>query len=370
MTESNRKALAPADRLLSLDLFRGLTMFLLIGEFTHLYELLTSPQLEGTAIYHLGMQLHHHPWHGLRFWDLIQPYFIFIVGVAIPFSVKNRKQRGESDAVIRKHAIKRAAILLLLGWALYCIGPGKITFRFQNVLSQIAFTYPIAFFLMRYSAKTQISASVVIIVISEIIYRTFPIPGFDQPFTPNHNFGTWLDMLYGGEDLGGHWVSFNALPTAAHTIWGVVAGQWIMSDKSHREKIRALVIWGIIALAIGYGLDAVTPIIKRISTSTFVFASGGWTLLTLALMYWVVDVLKLQNWVKPFAIVGMNPLFIYLFAHVGGADLLNNIVKPFTMDLFNWTGGMGAQIFTAVIVWYLLWYLCYWLYKKKIFIKI
>lgn len=370
MPKSDIKLYTPGERLLSLDLFRGITMFLLIGEFTHLFNYMTDKSMEGTFLFWLGTQFHHHQWNGLHFWDLIQPFFMFIVGVAIPFAVANRKKKGDSDALIRKHAIKRAFLLLLLGWALYCIGPGRITFRFQNVLAQLSVTYIIAFFLMRYSAKVQISVSLIILLITEIIYRTFPVAGFNQPFTPDHNFGAWFDLLISGELSSGHWVSFNALPTTAHTIWGVVAGQLLMSDRQSMQKLKILIIAGVIGLVVGFGLDPITPIIKRISTTSFVFASGGWSLLALAFSYWIVDILKFRGWVKPFAIVGMNPLFIYLFAHVGGANLLTGVVKPFSNAAFSWTGELGAHMFTALIVWYLLWYICYWLYKNKVFVKI
>ena len=111
-----------SERVVAIDVFRGFTMFLLIGEFTGLYALMTEGVLEGTVISWLGTQFHHHPWNGLHFWDLIQPYFMFIVGLSLPFAVANRRKKGETSSQIRKHMIKRSVILLLLGWALYCIG--------------------------------------------------------------------------------------------------------------------------------------------------------------------------------------------------------------------------------------------------------
>jgi predicted acyltransferase len=358
------------DRLYSLDFFRGLTMFLLIAESTNLYSLLTSPSLEASPAFYFFRQFEHHPWHGLRFWDLIQPYFMFIVGVAMPYSLLNRRKRGQSDAEIRKHVLTRALLLLFLGWALYCIEPGKIEFRFQNVLAQLSVTYLLAYLVMDKPARTQIIFSFILIAITEIIYRVFPVEGFNHPFVANENFGTWLDLQYGGEDLGGHWVSFNAIPTAAHTIWGVLAGQLMMSNKTDRKKLQTLVIAGLIGVIAGYALDPITPIIKRICTSSFILASGGWTLLSLAFWYWFIDILKQKNWTFFFAIVGMNPLFIYLFANVGGTGLVEHIVHPFSMLFFGWTGEIMASILTSLVVLFLLWYMCYWLYKKKIFIRI
>ena len=357
-------------RLLSLDFYRGLTMFLLIAEFSHLFATMVAPELEGTILHTIGKQFHHVKWEGLRFWDLIQPFFMFIVGVAMPLSFHKRIARGDSYNQVFKHALKRAFLLLVLGWALYCIDDGKIVFRFQNVLAQLSVTYIIAFLIMKKPTAVQLGFSVFLILITEGLYRFFPIEGFNQAFVPGENFGAWFNILIAGQEDGGHWAMFNAIPTTAHTIWGVLAGRLLISDQSNKKKMQTLIAAGMIGLIIGYGLSPVTPIIKRISTSTFVFASGGWSVLALALCYWLIDIKKYQKGVLFFAIVGMNPLFIYLFAHVGGADLIRKIVLPFSNAIFGWTGALTAMLFLSAVVLFFLWYLCYWLYKKKILIKI
>jgi predicted acyltransferase len=370
MTDLPTNSRPSEERLLSLDFFRGLTMFLLIAEFTHLFGYLVDPSLKGTFFHFIGRQFHHHPWNGLRFWDLVQPYFMFIVGVAIPLSVDKRMRRGQKYPQLLRHAVTRSVLLLLLGWGLYCIRPGKIVFHFQNVLAQLSVTYLIAFLLVNKPVNTQLIVSFALLAVTELIYRLFPVEGFNQPFVANQNFGTWLDLQYGGENLKGHWVSFNAIPTTAHTIWGVLAGKLIMSDRTHWQKIKILVIAGVAGLALGYGLNPVTPIIKKISTTTFVLASGGWTFLSLAFSYWLIDMKRQKKLALFFAIVGMNPLFIYLFAHVGGADFIEHILHPFSMALFGWTGELLSKIITGTIVLFLLWYICYWFYKRRIFIKI
>ena len=357
-------------RLLSLDFFRGLTMFLLIAEFTHLFSHFYSEAFEGSLLYVLSKNFHHHPWAGLRFWDLVQPYFMFIVGVAMPLSFAKRQARGDSQTEIRTHVLKRALLLLLLGWGLYCMGPEKIVFRFQNVLAQLSVTYLIAYAVMKKSFPFQVVVSVLLIIATELLYRFFWIEGFDMPFEPNKNFGTWLDLQYGGADLGGHWVSFNAIPTAAHTIWGVLAGQLLMGGDSASDKLKKLITYGAICLVLGYALSFFIPIIKRICTSSFIFVSGGWTILSLALCYWLIDMRKWKGVVWPMAIVGMNPLFIYLLAHIGGADLLSKVVAPFINSLLGWLGANAAAGLISMATLFLLWYLCYWLYKKKIFIRI
>ena len=370
MDKKTTYAVVPSERLMSLDFFRGVTMFLLVGEATHLYSLLGSPALESTLIGRIGMQFEHHPWNGLHFWDLIQPFFMFIVGVAMPFSFGRRWEHGDTWAKTFRHALLRSALLLLFGWGLYCIGPGKLTFELWNVLAQLSFTYLVAFLLMRKSARMQIVFTFFLLALTEVLYRFWPVAGFNHPFTPDQNFGSWMDYRLMGKLSGGHWVAINALPTTAHTMWGVLAGQVLKSGRAPLQRIKILAIAGIIGVVLGYGLDPVTPIIKRICTSSFVIVSGGWCLLALAFSYWLIDVKGFRRGVLFFNIVGMNSLFIYLFTNTGGSEWFRKIAKPFTMGVFAWAGDLNAKIVTSLIVWGLLWYLCYWLYKRRIFLKI
>ena len=146
-----------------------------------------------------------------------------------------------------------------------------------------------------------------------------------------------------------------------------------MSNRSANEKIKLMLIAGIAGLVIGFSMDAlnITPIIKKIATSSFVFASGGWAILALCFSYWLIDVKKIfVKGSKMFQIVGMNCIFIYLFFEVGGATLVTKIFIPFTTALFTWGGAMTVNIMTSLSVWASLWYICYWLYKNKLFIKI
>lgn len=360
----------PEGRLLSLDFFRGFTMFLLVGEATLLYEVLNSPGFHETWVGWIGLQFEHHPWNGLRFWDLIQPFFMFIVGVAMPFSFGRRWARGESWARSFRHALQRSALLFLFGWALYCIGPGRLTFQLWNVLVQLSFTFLVAFLLMRQPARVQIPFTFALLVLTELLYRLWSVPGFDQPFVPDHNFGSWMDYLLMGRLSSGHWVAFNAVPTTAHTMWGVLAGQLLLSSRPPLRKVAILAGAGLIGIAAGYGLDPLTPIIKRICTTSFVIVSGGWCLLVLAVCYWLIDIKKVRFSVWFFSVVGMNSLFIYLFTNTGGAGWVHRMAKPFTEGLMAWSGENWAALVTSAVVWAACWGLCYALYKKKIFIRV
>ena len=250
---------------------------------------------------------------------------------------------------------------------MYCMN-NSVELYFQILKGPV--TYIVAFLMMNRKTWVQLIFTLGILIVSELTYRLFPVDGFNQPFVPDKNFGAFFDLLISGELSSGHWVSINAIPTIAHTMWGVLAGKLILSKRPAIQKIKILLLAGIIGLVIGYSLDFVTPIIKRISTTSFVFASGGWTILALCFSYWFIDVKHKKKWAVFFAIVGMNPLFIYLFAHIGGSDLIYQVFTPFTMGLFSWIGEMPAKIITSLLSWVTLWYMCYWLYKKKIFIKI
>ena len=369
---SNELAQRISGRITSVDFFRGFTMFLLIGESTRLYHHIESVENSSVMAY-FGRMFTHHEWHGMHFWDLIQPFFMFIVGVAIPFAVANRKKKGDSDQTIFNHAAKRAFLLLLFGWALYCIDAERIVWRFQNVLAQLAVTYFVAFLIMRKSFTFQIAFSLVVLLLTDLAYRFFPVEGFNNPWVPYENLGSWVNNKIEGVEKASVWASLNAIPTIAHTVWGVLCGLVLMSARTAQEKIRILVIAGVVALVLGYALDwlNITPIIKKIATSSFVLASGGWSILALCLSYWLIDVKKLfADGSQFFIIVGMNSIFIYLFMHVGGANIIHQIFTPFTKAFFSWGGELMVGIITSVLVWAALWYLCYWLYLKRIFFKI
>ena len=360
------------NRILSVDFFRGFTMFLLMGESTELYSHFQSAETSSIMQF-LGTQLSHHEWNGLHFWDLIQPFFMFIVGVAIPFSVANRIKKGDSGNQILLHALKRSFLLLFFGWALYCMEPGKIVFRLQNVLAQLSVTYIVAFLIMRKSFSFQIIFTLCILLITDLAYRFFPVENFNHPWVPYENLGAWANNKIESVDKASIWASINAFPTIAHTVWGVLFGKLLMSDRPVKNKIQVMIVAGLACLIIGYSLDFlhINPIIKKIATSSFVFASGGWSILALCFCYWLIDVKKLFTKGSGFfIIVGMNCIFIYLLFSVGGAEVLTRLFKPFSTTFFSWAGGLTVGIITSLFVWASLWYICYWLYKNRLFIKI
>jgi predicted acyltransferase len=243
-----------------------------------------------------------------------------------------------------------------------------------NVLTQLSFTILLAYLIFRLPLRTQLIVSLGLLLGMEAAYRWFPVTGFDHPFVKGENFGAWFDTVIMGKINGGGWVAINCMPTAAHTIWGVLAGKVLIGARENRSKVRILVLAGLLGIAVGYGLDwiGLTPIIKRICTSSFVIVSGGWCLLTLAACYWAVDMKGYKRIVAPFAIVGMNPIFIFMFSETAGKQWLNGLVGIFSEGILGQVGSQGnlVGVFGALTVLACEWYLCYWLFKRQIFIKI
>jgi predicted acyltransferase len=363
----NSKIPSPTQRLVSLDAYRGLTMFLLIAEAALVYEYLLK-LFPGNAFVE---QFTHHPWNGLRFWDLIQPFFMFIVGVAMPFSLNKRLATAGERRKVTRHILKRCLLLFLFGTGLHCVYKQELVFELWNVLTQLSFTILLTYLLIQQPFKIQLGISIGLLVLTEVIYRLYN-PG--SPFVMGENFGSYTDMILMGKINSGGWVAINCIPTAAHTLWGAMCGNLLLSEKTDQSKIKAFVIAGLLGLLIGYGLDlsGITPIIKRISTSAFVFASGGWALLALAFFYWLVDIRKVQSWAFAFIIVGMNPIFIYLFAEVLGHTFLFGFLKIFSFGFLTPLGIPESVllVFNALLTLGAMWYLCYFLYRKKLFFKI
>ncbi len=363
---------APGQRLLSLDFMRGFIMVVLALESAGLYDHLSEAS-EGTAFHGVTQQFFHHPWNGLRFWDLIQPAFMFMAGTAMAYSLARQQRQGMRWSQSFRKTLRRCGWLFFWGVLDYLVWPGEtgISFRLWDVLTQLSFTTLVAFLIFRWSDTAQILVCVLLLLLTEILYRFTHVPGFDQPFTDQHNFGNYVDLLLMNKINHDGWVAINCLPTSVHTIAGVLTGRLLQSD---RPKLRPLWIAGAVCLALGFGLDGtgITPIIKRIATSSFTLASLGWCLWAIALCYWWIDLRDHRRHLTFFTIVGMNSLFIYLFFEIVGHHWFNRYISTISggfLDLVNSPALLKGFVATACIF-TLEWLLCYFLYRKKIFFKL
>lgn len=345
-------------------------MVLLALESTALYEHL-SDATEGSFANGFIQQFFHHPWNGLRFWDLIQPAFMFIAGTAMAFSLHKQWQQGVTWPQSFRKILKRCFWLFFWGVLDYAVRPRGLSFELWDVLTQLSFTTLVAFLIFRWSNNAQILFCVGLLLLTEVLYRFTNIPGFDQPFTDQQNFGNYMDLVLMNKINKGGWVAINCLPTAVHTIAGALAGKLLLREQ---KKLGPLLAWGLVCLFVGYGLDLVgiTPIIKRIATTSFTIASLGWCLLALAFCYWWIDIKNHRRHLQFFTIIGMNAIFIYLFFEIVGSRWFNGYIGRITNGLMEFARvpEMPKLIITSLCIFALEWLLCYFLYRKKIFFKL
>jgi len=336
-------------------------MVLLALESAGLYEHLEHTT-RGNILNSLMQQFFHHPWHGLHAWDLVQPAFMFMAGAAMAFSLEKQRQKGLTWGQSFQKTLKRCGWLFFWGVLDYAVRPKGLSFELWDVLTQLSFTTLVAFLVFQWPAKAQIAFCAGLLLLAEIIYRFTHVPGFDQPFTDQHNVGNYIDLLLMNKINPGGWVAINCIPTSVHTIGGALAGKLLLGPK--QKKVGTLIAWGFITLLLGYILDwsNITPIIKRIATSSFTLVSLGYSLLTLAVCYWWIDVKDHRRHLEFFTIVGMNSIFIYLFFEIVGDRWFNGYATALT----SW----AHPIITSLVIFTCEWGLCYFLYRKKIFLRV
>jgi predicted acyltransferase len=359
-----------AGRLLSLDFLRGFIMVLLAIESTGLYDYLNE-HTQGKPIHHFTNQFTHHPWHGLHFWDLVQPAFMFMAGVAMAFSLNKQWANGVTWGQSFKKTLKRCGWLFFWGVLDYAVRPKGLSFELWDVLTQLSFTTLVAFLIFRWSNAAQIGVCIGLLLLTEILYRFTNVPGFNLPFTDQHNFGNYIDTILMNKINKGGWVAINCIPTAVHTIAGALVGKLLLSDKG---KLKYLLIWALICLVVGYEMDrfGITPIIKRIATTSFTIVSLGWCLVFLSVSYWWIDAKNHRKRLQFFTIVGMNSLFIYLFFEIVGDRWFTGYITFISNGVLSWfnAGDLLKVFVAAACVFGLEWLMCYFLYRKKIFFKL
>ncbi|HMG67133.1 MAG TPA: hypothetical protein VK588_05575 [Chitinophagaceae bacterium] len=360
-----------SQRLLSLDFMRGFIMVLLALESTGLYEHLFEAT-KGNVLNDFFLQFFHHPWNGLRFWDLIQPGFMFMAGVSMAYSLNKQWANGASWNQTFEKILKRCFWLFFWGVLGYAVRKNGLSFELWNVLTQLSFTTLVAFLIFRWSAPSQIAVCAGLLLLTEILYRFTNVPGFDQPFTDQHNFGNYIDTILMNKINPGGWVAINCIPTAVHTIAGALTGKLLLSKSD--KKMPLMIGAAVLCLCIGYGLDYthITPIIKRIATTSFTIASLGWCFLGLSFCYWWIDLLDHKKYLKFWIIVGMNSLFIYLFFEIVGSKWFNGYISAIANGLLGFihTPETISNIIASLCIFALEWCLCYFLYKKQIFFKL
>ncbi len=353
----------PPGRLISLDAYRGLIMFtLLCGGIFH--------SLKEHPVWHwLFVQNEHVDWAGCVYWDLIQPSFMFMVGVAMPFAYARRTALGDSRSRLFRHTLIRAFNLMAIGILLDHFGANKIQIGFIRVLQQIAIGYVLAFFVVGRSARAQTVAAAAILIGYQLLWMFNPWNGPDGPWAKgNENIGSALDFWMLGRHYSNYYVGLNAIPATATIIFGVMAGQFILNTHDPRRICRWLLAAGGAGVAAGLALSPWFPLIKRIWTPSFAIYAGGWTTLMLLAFYWAIEVMGWRRWSFPLVVVGMNSIAAYVLGNVFGGWF-----RSFSNAWIGWLkaplGETGFPILEHALFALTAWGVLYWLHQRKIFFK-
>jgi len=350
---------AATERYVALDAFRGFIMFMLASDALGFGTLQNDPRWHRVASW-----CDHVPWTGAVFWDLIQPSFMFMVGVAMPFALARRRERGATAKQDLQHVAWRALKLILFSQFLIIAVDG-MRFQLINVLSQIAFTYFLTYLILQLEFRWQVAAAAGLLVFHSALFFLFPGP--DGAFSMTGNIGQRIDKAILGYNYDGYYVTINFISSTVTTLFGAWVGSLLRSQRPRRAKLTILAISAVAALAAGLALSPVIPNVKRIWTASWTFYSTGWVLLMMLAFILLVDVWGWKKAVFPLIVVGMNSIFIYSLGFLarGAAD---HLVRSFSGG-FQFVGAL-APVAQSCAVMLVFWYLCYFLYKHKIFLKV
>ena len=373
-----RQEIASRLRVISLDALRGLVMTLMLAEVLHL-STLGRAFPDNALCRFIAFHTSHVEWEGGSLHDLIQPGFSFLVGAALPFSIAARQLRGQRFPVMFAHAIWRAFILVFLGVFLRSIGKPITNFTFEDTLSQIGLGYAFLFLLGFVRWRLQVAALVAILAGYWAFFALHPAPPgpFAMHWNKNTNaawaFDVWFLNLFPREqpfqfNRGGY-STLSFIPTLGTMVIGLLTGQWLMSARSHLAKLKGLLIAGasLIAVAVIWHLSGTGPIVKKIWTPSWTLYSGGLVILLLSGFYAIMEVKGRQKWAFPLMVVGMNSIAAYLMSWTLEGFLIDALHRHFGKAMFD--GALGA-IFRGSIVLAIFWSILYWMYRRKIFLRI
>jgi predicted acyltransferase len=353
---------ANVGRLDSLDAFRGFTMFWLLGGKAFMIALATLFGIE-TVRY----QLTHSDWEGIRYYDLIWPSFMLMVGVAIPFSF-DRRGRTQTRAQLLRDAWKRAAILFLLGSLRASVSEGVPRWiELSSALQPIALAYLVTCYLAGRSVKLQIGVAAAIVagyalLLACVGTATIPAGSYEK----NHNVVTAVDQLVLGRAHPDGWGTvLSVVPTIATTVVGLLFGQVLMTVRAAAAKLKIFILTGLGCLAAGYAVSPVIPIIMKLWTSSYALVVTGWASLLFAAFYATVDVGGWRKWAFPLVVIGTNALAAYLLPTVMP---VSRIVGIFTKPLLPALGAFGPLVASGAVL-LTGWLILLWLYRRRIFLR-
>jgi len=386
-------------RNVAVDAYRGFVMILMMAEVLQFYR--TSLRFPGNLFLHvLGYSQQHVPWAGMSLHDTIQPGFTFLVGVALPYSIRSRQRKGQSFRRMLFHTVWRSLLLIGLGIFLRSTDSPMTNFTFEDTLTQIGLGYTFGFLLTFARPRWQWIAFATILFSYWLAWAIYPAPGpnfdwaavgvapdfqshlftgFAAHWNKNSNLGQAFDVwflnlfprpsrfLYND----GGYLTLSFIPTLGTMLLGVAAGRWF-HEAAPRIPVRKFLIAGAAFCAVGLLLHfaGVCPIVKRIWTPSWTLFSGGVCFFFLAAFCWFVDVKKHHRFAFPLIVVGMNSIAAYVMA-----ELSRNFVEssfrinlgPSVLNLF---GQRLENFLVGVLTLCTYWVVLYWMFRKRIFVRI
>src|SRR5580658_9291494 len=385
-------------RNVAVDAYRGLVMLLMMGEIMKFWNVAQAfPNSQFWRI--LAFNQTHVEWSGMSLHDTIQPGFSFLVGVALPYSIASRTSKGQSFNRQLLHTIWRSLVLIFLGIFLRSTQSTQTYFTFEDTLTQIGLGYTFAFLLAHCRPRWQWMALGAMLFGYWLAWALYPAPGanfnwaavgvpanwpfsftgFASHWNKNSNLGQAFDVWFlnllprasrFAYNEGGY-LTLSFIPTLGTILLGLRAGEWFRSA-APKIPVKRFVIAGILLVAAGLFLHftGVCPIVKRIWTPGWTLFSGGVCFLFLAAFSWIIDVKGYRRWSFPLVVVGMNSIAAYLIAHLWEDFIVENLHINLGYSIFRIFGIGLEPLMVGISVMLTYWLILYWMYRRKIFLRI
>jgi predicted acyltransferase len=378
-----QKSSTPLMRFASLDVFRGIAIASMI--------LVNNP---GSWAY-IYPPFKHAEWHGCTPTDLVFPCFLFIVGVAMPFSFAKYTPQNRPTAAVYQRILRRGVILFALGlfltlfsfildWLIKGIPPNFSTMRIMGVLQRISLAYVLAALAVLNLSRRWLWILTAAILISYWLAMQFiPVPGFGAGnLSPEANLGGYIDRIILGKHLyrSGPFDPeglFSTLPAVITVLLGYFTGDWLRTQPIKTRTSINLVIFGLIALIFGQLWGFIFPINKQLWTSSYVLFTAGWAILILALCYELIEVRKFKKWSFPFEVMGLNAIFLFVASGLFSRILIKTSIGKTTTytwiyeNLFRpWAGALNGSLLFAIVMVLFWWLILYGMYRRRWFWKI
>ena len=392
-------AAVPPQRNVAVDAYRGLVMLLMMGEVLQFEGVARS--FPNSLLWRiLSYNQTHVQWVGMSLHDMIQPSFTFLVGVALPYSLRSRQRKGEPFKRMLGHTIWRSFLLVALGIFLRSIHSDMTNFTFEDTLTQIGLGYTFAFLLTFVRPRWQWTAFGVILFGYWLAWALYPAPGANFPWSSVGVPDDWHQHLLHG--FASHWnknsnvgqafdlwflnlfprpsrflfndggyLTLSFIPTLGTMLLGLAAGRWLITD-SPAIPLRKFLTAAVTLISAGLLLHftGICPIVKRVWTPSWTLFSGGMCFLFLAAFSWIVDVKKNTRLAFPLVVVGINSIAAYLMAHLFEDFIQSSFRTNLGMSALNIFGAALMPVTLGALTLAVYWLILHWMFRNKIFLRI